>query len=128
MCSDYSRSVFPEFVSFIVSLCLSLVVSEEPVVRDQFYDGNIKTERGTCRFLHPVTFVCSPLLNFFSFFSPGAVVLRLARSWFRFGSLEILTRSGELDLLRSVSVSSLWLYFHVFREIKPEVLFVSENC
>ena len=33
-------------------------------------------------------------------FSPGAVVLRLAKSWFRFGSLEILADAGELDLLR----------------------------
>lgn len=24
----------------------SLVVSDEPVLRDQFYDGNVKTERG----------------------------------------------------------------------------------
>ena len=31
---------------------------------------------------------------------PGAVVLRVAKSWFRIGSLEILTHSGELDLLR----------------------------
>ncbi|XP_031439544.1 protein adenylyltransferase SelO, mitochondrial-like isoform X2 [Clupea harengus] len=55
----------------------SLIVSEEPVWRDPFYNGSVQKER-------------------------GAVVLRLARSWFRIGSLEILTRSGELDLLRKV--------------------------
>lgn len=59
------------------SRAASLVVSEEPVLRDQFYNGHVKTER-------------------------GAVVLRLAKSWFRFGSLEILSQSGEFDLLRTL--------------------------
>lgn len=30
----------------------------------------------------------------------GAIVLRLAKSWFRIGSLEILAHAGELDLQR----------------------------
>ena len=30
----------------------------------------------------------------------AAVVLRLAKSWFRIGSLEILTKNKELDLLK----------------------------
>ncbi|TMS08948.1 UPF0061 protein [Larimichthys crocea] len=46
-------------------------------MRDQFYNGNVNTER-------------------------GAVVLRLAKSWFRIGSLEILSQSGEIDLLRKL--------------------------
>ncbi|KAF5928849.1 hypothetical protein HPG69_012421 [Diceros bicornis minor] len=54
-----------------------LVVSDDGVWRDQFYSGNIVQER-------------------------GAVVLRVAKSWFRFGSLEILAHDGELDLLRTV--------------------------
>lgn len=53
----------------------SLVVSEEPVIRDQFYNGNIKTEK-------------------------GAVVLRLAPNWFRIGSLEILTSEREFGNLK----------------------------
>ncbi|XP_025023086.1 uncharacterized protein LOC103063629 isoform X2 [Python bivittatus] len=53
----------------------SLVVSDDDIWRDQFYSGNIKKER-------------------------GAIVLRVAKSWFRIGSLEILAHSGELDLLR----------------------------
>lgn len=40
------------------SRAATLVVSEDPVIRDQFYNGNIKRER-------------------------AAVVLRLAKSWFR---------------------------------------------
>ncbi|CAN9506451.1 unnamed protein product [Ophioblennius macclurei] len=59
------------------SRAASLIVSEEPVIRDQFYNGNVKKER-------------------------GATVLRLAKSWFRIGSLEILAQSGEIDLLRKL--------------------------
>uniref|UniRef100_A0ABI7YL44 Selenoprotein O n=1 Tax=Felis catus TaxID=9685 RepID=A0ABI7YL44_FELCA len=55
----------------------SLVVSDDEVWRDQFYNGNIVKER-------------------------GAVVLRVAKSWFRIGSLEILAHYGELDLLRTL--------------------------
>ncbi|XP_053081391.1 protein adenylyltransferase SelO isoform X2 [Acinonyx jubatus] len=55
----------------------SLVVSDNEVWRDQFYNGNIVKER-------------------------GAIVLRVAKSWFRIGSLEILAHYGELDLLRTL--------------------------
>ncbi|XP_037693847.1 protein adenylyltransferase SelO-like isoform X5 [Choloepus didactylus] len=55
----------------------SLVISDDEVWRDQFYNGNIVKER-------------------------GAVVLRVAKSWFRIGSLEILAHYGELDLLRTL--------------------------
>ncbi|XP_028288606.1 protein adenylyltransferase SelO, mitochondrial-like isoform X2 [Parambassis ranga] len=65
------------FLGVPTSRAASLIVSEEPVLRDQFYNGNVKTER-------------------------GAVVLRLAQSWFRIGSLEILAESGEIDLLRKL--------------------------
>ncbi|XP_053510759.1 protein adenylyltransferase SelO-like isoform X3 [Artibeus jamaicensis] len=59
------------------SRAASLVVSDDEVWRDQFYNGNIVRER-------------------------GAVVLRVAKSWFRIGSLEILAHYGELDLLRTL--------------------------
>ncbi|KAK5606158.1 hypothetical protein CRENBAI_026190 [Crenichthys baileyi] len=65
------------FLGVPTSRAASLIVSEEPVLRDQFYNGNVKTER-------------------------GAVVLRLAKSWFRFGSLEILAENGEIDLLKKL--------------------------
>lgn len=65
------------FLGVPTSRAASLIVSEESVLRDQFYNGNVKTER-------------------------GAVVLRLAKSWFRIGSLEILAQSGEIDLLRKL--------------------------
>ncbi|XP_072183599.1 protein adenylyltransferase SelO-like isoform X3 [Excalfactoria chinensis] len=63
------------YLGIPTSRAASLVVSDDDVWRDQFYNGNIKKER-------------------------GAIVLRLAKSWFRIGSLEILAHSGELDLLR----------------------------
>ncbi|XP_077100289.1 protein nucleotidyltransferase YdiU-like isoform X2 [Siphateles boraxobius] len=66
------------FLGVPTSRALSLVVSEEPVWRDPFYNGSVIKER-------------------------GAVVLRLAKSWFRIGSLEILTRTGELDVLRYIN-------------------------
>ncbi|KAI4893936.1 hypothetical protein NFI96_033171 [Prochilodus magdalenae] len=65
------------FLKVPTSRALSLVVSEEPVWRDPFYNGSVMRER-------------------------GAVVLRLAPSWFRIGSLEILARAGELDILRTL--------------------------
>ncbi|XP_047014526.1 protein adenylyltransferase SelO isoform X2 [Ictalurus punctatus] len=65
------------FLSVPTSRALSLALSEEAVWRDQFYNGTVRRER-------------------------GAVVLRLAPSWFRIGSLEILARTGELDILRTL--------------------------
>lgn len=65
------------FLRVPTSRAASLIVSDEPVLRDQFYNGNVKTER-------------------------GAVVLRVAKSWLRIGSLEILSQSKEIDLLRKL--------------------------
>ncbi|XP_046603302.1 protein adenylyltransferase SelO-like [Neodiprion virginianus] len=49
----------------------ALIVGSDAVYRDQFYSGQIRSER-------------------------AAILLRVAPSWFRFGSLEILARQGEL--------------------------------
>lgn len=65
------------FAGIPTSRAASLVISNETVIRDQFYDGRPRPEQ-------------------------TAVVLRLARSWFRIGSLEILTYSGEAELLRQL--------------------------
>ncbi|XP_062813055.1 protein adenylyltransferase SelO isoform X2 [Anolis carolinensis] len=67
----------------------SLVVSDDDVWRDRLYNGNVKKER-------------------------GAIVLRVAKSWFRIGSLEILSHSGELELLRT-------LLDHVIDEHFPSI-------
>jgi uncharacterized protein YdiU (UPF0061 family) len=57
---------------------LSLVLTGDEVVRDMFYDGNAKPEM-------------------------GAVVCRTARSFLRFGSLEIHAARGDLDTLRTLA-------------------------
>ncbi|XP_039377755.1 protein adenylyltransferase SelO-like isoform X1 [Mauremys reevesii] len=65
------------YLGIPTSRAASLVVSNDDVWRDQFYNGSVKKER-------------------------GAIVLRVAKSWFRIGSLEILAHSGELDLQRTL--------------------------
>ncbi|XP_075068082.1 protein nucleotidyltransferase YdiU-like [Mixophyes fleayi] len=65
------------YLGIPTSRAASLVVSNDAVWRDQFYNGNVKKER-------------------------GAVILRVAKSWFRIGSLEVLTNSGEFYLLRKL--------------------------
>jgi len=60
------------------SRAATLVVSDDPIPRDMFYDGRVKNER-------------------------GAVVLRLAPSWFRFGSFEILKMNEEFDELKQLA-------------------------
>jgi len=57
---------------------LSLVGTGEPVIRDMFYDGNVKAE-------------------------PGAVVCRVAPSFVRFGNFQILAATGETGLLRALA-------------------------
>ncbi|XP_022088760.1 uncharacterized protein LOC110978248 isoform X2 [Acanthaster planci] len=68
------------------SRALGLSVSSDPVWRDQFYDGHPKQEQ-------------------------AAVVLRLAPSWFRIGSLEILTANQEVSLLRQLTDFIIQHYF-----------------
>ncbi len=57
---------------------LSLVLTGENVIRDMFYDGNPQAE-------------------------PGAIVCRVAPSFVRFGSFEILTQRNELDVLKQLA-------------------------
>lgn len=56
----------------------TITVSDEAIVRDVYYNGCPRRER-------------------------AAVILRLSPNWFRFGSLEILSRSGEITVLRQLS-------------------------
>ncbi|XP_060068717.1 protein adenylyltransferase SelO-like [Ylistrum balloti] len=77
------------------SRAASLVVSQDPVTRDQFYDGHPQTER-------------------------AAIVLRVSQSWFRFGSLEILARSREIDLLRQLTDFIIKMYFLDIDQHSPD--------
>lgn len=55
------------------SRAAAIVVSKDGVIRDQFYNGRIQLER-------------------------AAVVLRLAPTWFRIGSLQILNKFVNIHL------------------------------
>ncbi|KAM8823552.1 protein adenylyltransferase SelO-like isoform 2-T2 [Spinachia spinachia] len=92
---EFLGSEAMHFLGVPTSRAASLIVSDEPVVRDQFYNGNVKTER-------------------------GAVVLRLANSWFRIGSLEILSESGEIDLLRKLLIFVIGEHFPSIRPDDPD--------
>ena len=73
------------------SRAASLVVSEERVWRDQFYDGHPRKER-------------------------AAIVIRLAPSWLRIGSLELLYFTGEHELLRQLAD---FIITHHFPSLPP---------
>ena len=77
------------FAGIGTSRAASLVVSSDPIVRDQFYNGNVRTE-------------------------PGAVVLRLAQTWFRIGTLELLAEQREFDILED-------LVDHIIKEHFPHI-------
>src|SRR3954466_6027971 len=66
------------FLGVPTTRALSLVATGDIVIRDMFYDGNPAPE-------------------------PGAVVCRVAPSFLRFGNFEILTASGETDLLKQLT-------------------------
>ena len=71
---------------------LSLVTTGEPVLRDMFYDG------------HPA-------------YEPGAIVMRVAPSFLRFGNYEILTATNELENLRQLAD---WTISKFYPHIKGE--------
>jgi serine/tyrosine/threonine adenylyltransferase len=66
---------------------LSLVGTGEDVVRDMFYDGNVRPE-------------------------PGAVVCRVAPSFTRFGSFEIFAARGDHEVLRQLADHTIRTDFH----------------
>ncbi|KAL3858473.1 hypothetical protein ACJMK2_013062 [Sinanodonta woodiana] len=77
------------------SRAATLVVSDDQVIRDRFYNGNMIIEQ-------------------------AAVVLRLAKSWFRFGSLEILSQEGEIGLLKKLTDFVIIQYFPMINSSDPD--------
>lgn len=75
---------------------LSLVSTGEQIVRDMFYDGNTKAE-------------------------PGAIVCRVAPSFTRFGSFEILAARGETDVLKKLADYTIRTDFPHLGEPSPAV-------
>jgi uncharacterized protein YdiU (UPF0061 family) len=75
---------------------LSLVTTGEQIVRDMFYDGNPRPEQ-------------------------GAVVCRVAQSFTRFGSFQILTARGETDVLQQLIDYTISTDFPHLGEPSPEI-------
>jgi uncharacterized protein YdiU (UPF0061 family) len=65
---------------------LSLAATGEAVVRDMFYDGHPRAE-------------------------PGAIVCRVAPSFVRFGSFEIVAAQREIDVLRRLADYAMTMHF-----------------
>ena len=75
---------------------LSLMLTGEPVIRDMFYNGNPKAE-------------------------PGAIVCRVAPSFTRFGSFQILTARRDIALLKRLADYTIRTDFPHLGEPAPEV-------
>jgi len=75
---------------------LCLVGTGDPVVRDMFYDGNIRQE-------------------------PGAIVCRVSPSFLRFGSFEIFSYRRDLDRLRMLADYAIRTHFPHLGEPSPAV-------
>ena len=76
-CSALCFKLFISFSGIPTSRAAALVVSDDTVIRDQFYNGRPELER-------------------------AAIVMRIAPSFLRFGSLEILARNNEIPELRKL--------------------------
>lgn len=74
---------------------LSLVLTGDQVMRDMFYSGNPQLE-------------------------PGAIVCRVAPSFTRFGSFQIFTSRGEIDVLKQLAGYTLRLNFPHLGEPSPD--------
>jgi uncharacterized protein YdiU (UPF0061 family) len=75
---------------------LSLVATGDAVVRDMFYDGNPQAE-------------------------PGAIVARVAPTFVRFGSFQLLAALGEMDNLRALADYVLRHHYPELGAPSPEV-------
>src|SRR5690606_16543833 len=74
---EYLMSEAMHYLGVPTTRALSLVTTGEQILRDMFYDG------------HPE-------------YEPGAVVMRVAPSFLRFGNFQILTARNEEDNLRKL--------------------------
>ena len=75
---------------------LSLVATGDAVVRDMFYSGDARPE-------------------------PGAIVARVAPTFVRFGSFEIMAASGEIENLRALANYVLRHHYAPLGEPSPQV-------
>ncbi|WP_439882621.1 protein adenylyltransferase SelO [Pontibacter sp. MBLB2868] len=91
---EYLMSEAMHYLGIPTTRALSLVSTGEPVLRDMFYNGNAAYE-------------------------PGAVVLRVAPSFLRFGNFEILNSRKETNNLRKLTEWTITRYYpHIKGENK----------
>ena len=83
---EYLMSEAMHFLAVPTTRALSLVATGEQVLRDMFYNGNPAYE-------------------------PGAIVMRVAPSFLRFGNFEILAARKELDNLQKLTDWTINRYF-----------------
>ena len=83
---EYLMSEAMVYLGVPTTRALSLVSTGEPVLRDMFYDG------------HPA-------------YEPGAIVLRVAPTFLRFGNFEMPAARGELENLRKLTDWTISRYF-----------------
>ncbi|MFD2247460.1 protein adenylyltransferase SelO [Pontibacter ruber] len=91
---EYLMSEAMHYLGVPTTRALSLVATGEPVLRDMFYNGNAAYE-------------------------PGAIVMRVAPSFLRFGNFELLNARKETDNLRKVVDWTIERYYpHIQGENK----------
>lgn len=91
---EYLMSEAMFYLRVPTTRALSLVTTGEKVMRDMFYNGNEEYE-------------------------PGAIVMRVAPTFLRFGNYEILTARGEIDNLKKLVDWTIEKYYpHIQGEDK----------
>lgn len=91
---EYLMSEAMHYLGVPTTRALSLVTTGEEILRDMFYDGNAAYE-------------------------PGAIVMRVAPSFLRFGSFEILAARGEKENLQKLVEWTIDNYYpHIHGEDK----------
>lgn len=83
---EYLMSEAMHYLGVPTTRALSLVSTGEPVLRDMFYDG------------HPA-------------YEPGAIIMRVAPGFLRFGNFEMLAARREEDLLRRLVEWTITNYY-----------------
>ena len=83
---EYLMSEAMHYLGVPTTRALSLVSTGEPVLRDMFYNGNAAYE-------------------------PGAIVMRVAPSFLRFGNFEMLNARKEVDNLRQLVEWTISRYY-----------------
>ncbi|MDB5192562.1 MAG: hypothetical protein JWQ96_2125 [Segetibacter sp.] len=83
---EYLMSEAMHYLGVPTTRALSLVSTGDRVMRDMFYDGNAEYE-------------------------PGAIVMRVAPSFLRFGNFEILAARNEIENLRKLVDWTINLYY-----------------